>query len=48
MFFYCNFLSVNSALLYLHLYETLPESNTEHLRLIMADIGLKGVGDILF
>ena len=29
---------MNSALLQIHFYETLPESNTRHLWLIMADI----------
>ena len=38
MFCSLQLFSVNSALLLIHLYETLPKSNTGHLRFTMEDI----------
>ena len=37
MFCSLQLFSVNSALLLIHLYETLPKSNTGHLRFTMED-----------
>ena len=38
MFCSLQLFSVNSAFLLIHLYETLPKSNTGHLRFTMEDI----------